>query len=732
MGSWFAHPAMLWIAPLVALPIIIHLLNRLRYRRVRWAAIDFLLTTERRAVRRARLKQLLLMALRMLLLAAALMALAQPRFRGTIASLLGGSRQVAVLLDASASMSATGVGGSAFARGKRLIRTTFEALPRATRSTGGTFAVGYDSPFRAPLPHRKTVAAVLDGGRLTGGRGDVPRALRAAAESLARGDGGGAIWLLSDLQASGWRASDAGEWDEVRKAFERAGKPKLVITDLGPGIDSNLSIAGVRVSPAVLVRGDKPKLTVTVELRAPKGTGGTAKVALFFRGKRIDSRAHELAEPGRADVVFRLPELPDGVHAGRVELEGDALPSDDRFYFVLHTAARIPLLVVDGAPSSVPFAGAGAFVALAAQPPETDAGERSILEVESVGVGELGGLDLAKYKAICLCDVPRLDPEALELVREYTTAGGLLIVFPGQHTDQAAWNQAGFPPLPLGGLIESAGDRRIKLGHVAQTHPITATLPAEGLDAVLISRLYRLETDSRPAETLIHTERGEPFLVGLQVGKGRAYVYAVSAQEDFSNLPFTRPFLITLHRAVRTHLIEAAAPLAQATYSELKLALPTAGTYQMVPPSADAQPVPLKPSGSGDVTFGQTQDAGIYRLMSGAGTPKDRERVPPVAALNVPAEESELERIDRITIGTLLPGITVAYRRGDGRREQLGETTGTQSAASGFPLAVFALLFLIGEVLLAWSMGRPGVVDRSAGNGGPAMTSAAPVAARAD
>ena len=54
MSNWFLHPGFLWLAPLVALPILIHLLNRIRYRRVRWAAIDFLLTTERRAVRRAR------------------------------------------------------------------------------------------------------------------------------------------------------------------------------------------------------------------------------------------------------------------------------------------------------------------------------------------------------------------------------------------------------------------------------------------------------------------------------------------------------------------------------------------------------------------------------------------------------------------------------------------------------------------------------------------------------
>ncbi|NQT20969.1 MAG: BatA domain-containing protein [Planctomycetes bacterium] len=107
----FVHPEFLYLAPLVALPILIHLLNRIRYRRVRWAAIEFLLKSERRAVRRARLRQLILMALRTLLLVGALGSLLQPILGGGPAALLGGSSQVAVLVDASASVPRLDAGG---------------------------------------------------------------------------------------------------------------------------------------------------------------------------------------------------------------------------------------------------------------------------------------------------------------------------------------------------------------------------------------------------------------------------------------------------------------------------------------------------------------------------------------------------------------------------------------------------------------------------------------------
>ncbi|NQT54234.1 BatA domain-containing protein, partial [bacterium] len=580
MHRYFLHPEYLWLAPLVALPIIIHLLNRIRYRRVRWAAIEFLLTTERRAVRRARLQQLLLMALRMLLLAAALGALLQPRFRGTLATLLGGSRQVAVLLDASASMSATGAGGSAFERGKRVAAETLRGLPRAARATSGAFARSYRSPFRQPLQDRDAVVSVLEDARRTGGRCDVPRALRAAAESLERGGGGGTLWLLTDLQASGWRADQPGEWEQAREALARAGKPQVVITDLSPHVESNLSIADVRVSPAVLVAGDAPKLTATVELRGAADTGAVANVGLFLEGRRIDARSHEFREPGKADVVFRLPPLKTGVTAGHLQLNTDALPADDRFHFLLRTAPELPVLLVDGAPSSTSLDGAVDFVAMALRPPEGGPAGRSVLSTKTIRAGELSGTELAGQVAVVLADVPRLEPEALERLRGYVAAGGLLIVFPGAHTDVAAWNDAKLPDLPIKTSVLASEGKRIRLGAVQPTSPIVATLPAEGLDRVLISRLFRFDTAGRPADVLIHTASGDPFLVRLQAGRGKVYVFAVSAQADFSTLPFTPPFLLTLHRAMDSHLVGASAPLARPVFSELKLSLPP-GTHQL-------------------------------------------------------------------------------------------------------------------------------------------------------
>ena len=75
----FINPNLaLWGSLLVALPVLIHLINLLRHRRVPWAAMEFLLESQRRNSTWIKLKQLLLLLLRMAAVAGVVLLVAQP------------------------------------------------------------------------------------------------------------------------------------------------------------------------------------------------------------------------------------------------------------------------------------------------------------------------------------------------------------------------------------------------------------------------------------------------------------------------------------------------------------------------------------------------------------------------------------------------------------------------------------------------------------------------------
>ena len=104
----FLNPGLLLGAALFAVPLIIHLLNRQRYKRREWAAMEFLLLAFKKQRRRLRTENLLLLLLRCLIPIIIALAIARPVLRGDLAgAALGGSAHHILILDHSYSMGYT-------------------------------------------------------------------------------------------------------------------------------------------------------------------------------------------------------------------------------------------------------------------------------------------------------------------------------------------------------------------------------------------------------------------------------------------------------------------------------------------------------------------------------------------------------------------------------------------------------------------------------------------------
>ncbi|MGD1001511.1 MAG: BatA and WFA domain-containing protein [Candidatus Brocadiia bacterium] len=717
----FLHPEFFWLLPLVAAPLIIHLLTRLRYRRVRWAAIDFLLNNETKAVRRARLQQILLMILRTLILAAALMVLLEPILRGGIGRLLGSGNKMVILLDGSASMSSTTAGGTCFERGKRAALNAIAMFPRGTAAAFGLMAGECRISSREPLRDLRAVSNAIETARLTDGAADIPQAITAAAETLQRSGGGGVIWILTDTQASDWRPSDSGAWEATRKALELAGKPEIVVTPLERSTGVNFSFAGLSLSPPIPTEGDAPRLTATVQLNAERRTGGAesaseptsalANVSLYFDGERVDSASVNFHEAGRADCVFNLPTLKAGAHSGYVQLDPDVIPADNRFYFTLSTEDQVPVLVVEGAPAGRPDKAASHFVSLALRPTEAEAGYRSPFLPKVVEADALSDMLLQPFEAVFLTDVPSLSDAVRQRLDEYVQAGGLLVIFPGEHTVPAEWTADKFPRIPLQGFRDFPTDKRAKVNWASQQNPLTQTLPLEGLNRLLISRLFPIEpppasTEKLAAQVLMSTDSGQPFLVVQQTGKGRVFLFAVSAQVDFSNLPLTPFFPPTVHRLVLNHLIEKGITASHRAF--MPLIVPALAEWpRIVTPDGRVEPLAPMKSDPDKASFEDTGIAGFYRLTAapaGSVPPKD-EGGPIVGTINVPPEESDMELIPQAVMGNLLQGFRVTAMAANGDLAATGHeaSAGTWS----FPFAIMALCAILGAVILAWAIDRP-------------------------
>src|ERR1700687_1772014 len=101
MYELFLNPANMVIGgALISSPIIIHLINRMRFKRIRWAAMEFLLKSQKRNRRRLIIEQLILLALRCLLVLLAGFLVA----RYVMAKQTGGGTDHVMVIDDTASM----------------------------------------------------------------------------------------------------------------------------------------------------------------------------------------------------------------------------------------------------------------------------------------------------------------------------------------------------------------------------------------------------------------------------------------------------------------------------------------------------------------------------------------------------------------------------------------------------------------------------------------------------
>ncbi len=206
----------------VSIPIIIHLLNRKRFKVVNWAAMRFLLAAQKKNSRRMRLEQLILLLVRCLVLLLIVLAMfsvtdwAEKMWRWLAPNAVArmpanNSRTHKVLvLDGSFSMGVRKGDGNVFDHARALALQTVKASPR-----GDAFSVVLMSaPPRRVIPEPsedpRKVIETLEKLRLPHGNADLAATV-STVESVLQSSPGKfhekEVYFFTDLQKSTWISS---------------------------------------------------------------------------------------------------------------------------------------------------------------------------------------------------------------------------------------------------------------------------------------------------------------------------------------------------------------------------------------------------------------------------------------------------------------------------------------------------------------------------------------------
>ncbi len=329
----FLQPLAFIALPLIALPILIHLVNQHRHRTIPWAAMMFLMSAKRMSKGMARLRHLLILLMRMLAVAALIFAVSRPLSGGWLGSIgMSNPDATLILLDRSASMEVQDLQTGQSKRSASLQKLT-QLLEQGDY---GTHLVLIDSAS-GQLQEVDSPKALLGlpTTRSSATSADIPGMLESALAYLKANKSGRVdVWICSDLRENDW-AVESGRWQAIREELSQLEGVHHFLLAYGDVPSSNLSVRVENVQ--WWEHGNDAELVLDVVVRS-KGSSETTRQGfpIEFEVNNVRSVVEvELDRQGASLQGHRIPidtKLRSGW--GSVELPGDANSLDNRFFFV--------------------------------------------------------------------------------------------------------------------------------------------------------------------------------------------------------------------------------------------------------------------------------------------------------------------------------------------------------------------------------------------------------------
>lgn len=418
----FLNSAFLFLLSAVSIPLIIHFLSKRRIKTIEFSSLKFLEQMQKSRMRWLKIKELLLLLLRMLIVALIVLAFARPTLRGFAGSSRASS-SVAIVLDRSASMDAEGKTGSLFEESKRLALRLVDSFSPGDQITIIAYPGAGSPEIIGPTNPGDKLRERLAGLEISYQKGEIGQALTEARDILGKSpDLNHEIYIFSDLKDENFR-------ELPRELLDRSlwRNTHLFTISPEPVDGGDIAISEVLLPAQLLVPGENFELEAEL---VNHGRGGLENVLVgaVIDGERKAQVSVALPPGQPTRVRFALKLESPGDHGGYVEIDHDSFEPDNRRYFTLHIPDKINLLAVSqGADEAGP-------VRLALDRPE--AGQ---IAYRGIGASDLLREDLAGYDVILLNDIVSLDASRESAVTRFVNGGGGLFVALGRSADAGYW-----------------------------------------------------------------------------------------------------------------------------------------------------------------------------------------------------------------------------------------------------------------------------------------------------
>jgi len=557
-------PLFFWAgAGLVSVPILIHILNRRRFKVVPWAAMEFLLRAMKKNRRRLRFEQLLLLVTRCLLLLLAGLALSRPLGcqDSSLADLAGqrtGLHVFVINTGYSMGYEAGRAGAKTHLDQAKIIA---KALIHRLESGGESVAiVAASSPPReiigSPIYDLKAAEDAVDRIEQSYGATDEAGAL-ALALDIARREPANAnksLYLIDDSTRVAWETHEDAIRELGHEAFDLF---KSGITHFNLGKPGEWNQAIINLTPAESLVTSRFPANLVSDVRGYGPCPTDPKMVLNLDGVGLPPGAVPVSATAAASPrTITVNNLTPGFHVFTASLVSDnRLPIDDVRYRVVNVVGQIKVLIVEGERGVGGQGSSGAFLDAALNPTgygsTNDSKSAGYIATERISDLELGNKVLTDFRCICLCGVGQIqDVEAAQL-EQYVRQGGTVMLFMGDPVTAENYNATLYKhhllPGPLTKRIMISGDQTPRRFDFDPHRPLNRLLADfqdqenTGMDSAEVYSYWQMDLPAdSTAERVLNFlppdgaagQAEDPAITVHSLGNGQVVFYATSADPN--------------------------------------------------------------------------------------------------------------------------------------------------------------------------------------------------------
>ena len=520
----FLNPSILFALSAAVIPLIIHLLNKKKFKEVQFSTIHFLKEMVRKEMRRLRLRQWLLLLLRTLIIILLVLAFARPTLSNRNNPLAGrAATEIVIILDNSLSLNSLELTGNLL---EQVRQRWFQMEPLFQLNDRISVILGIEPiQILAQREYFSTelwqkIAKEIQPGSMNG---NLNLASLKSYEIFQDSElPNKELYIVSDFQKSGIKSIELEEMSR-----HMTGEIKIFLIPVFHENDENISIDSVNVLNKLVEKNQILKIEAILKNHHKKKYLNSM-VSLVLNGNRVAQQNLSIPSDDIKSVNFETVVQSTGHIRGFIESENDALLEDNRYYFNLYIPEQIKIMHI------VPSTTFDSYLPDILKPVI----DRKIFLYEKKYLSDWSALQLSQYDIIVIEGFDEIPEGFINRLEQYQRTGKPLFAIPGKNLSLSNFNRF-LKRINLGQILSLEGqidltEKFVPMGKVNWTHPIFEGLfdERQQLNPIHFYSYYAIKPDS-DNQVIIELENKNIFLLE---STGPSYLIACPLNPAWSDI----------------------------------------------------------------------------------------------------------------------------------------------------------------------------------------------------